>query len=85
MEKEVLKSFFDRKIKIHDSVKRIAWAIETRPTAEFYFSAKKAFQYLFFHLFLHPESESDVRMAVRSLVFEIYDLLARGVIFPDHP
>ena len=85
MEKEVLKSFFGRKIKFGGETRFNGPSYSLDRVVDFYFSVKKAFQYLFFHLFLHPESESDVRMAVRSLVFEIYDLLARGVIFPDHP
>ncbi len=80
-----MNSFFGREIKIDGSVARNAWAVETRRTTELYLSPKKAVQYLIFDLFLHAESESDVRMALRSLVFVIYGLLAGGVIFLDHP
>ena len=70
---------------IHDWTVRIGWAVETRITAKTYFSAKNAFQYLLLDHFLHAESESDVRMALRCLVFEIYGLHRGGVVFPDHP
>ena len=49
------------------------------------FFGHKSFSIPLFGPIFSAEPESDVRMALRSLVFEISGLLAGGVIFPDHP
>ena len=49
------------------------------------FFGQKSFSIPLFGPIFSAEPESDVKMALRSLTFEIYDLLARGVIFLDHP
>ena len=58
--KRDIEKLFWPKNKIPDSVAQNAWAVETRRTPEFVFSAKKAFQYLFFGLFfqLNPNLTS---------------------------
>ena len=49
------------------------------------FIGQKSFSILLFGPIFSAELESDVKMALRSLVLEIHGLLAGGVIFPDHP